>query len=445
VACGSDEEPEKDEPSGWKPGVVFPTERVPGSRGFLDRRGLIHAHSVYSHDACDGEPRDENDQINLPCLDDFRSGVCATQHDFVMLTDHSESFARSEYPDVLLYDASRNDALLERNGQPVANRLACPEADSTLILAGTETSVMPVGLEAHVGATEAERKAVYDSTAPVDIEQLKAAGAVFLVQHTEEWTADQLSTLPIDGFEMYNLHANTELGAGAVLELLFNMEQPELLPLSDLVYVPLVSEDPRYVDTWSQVLASGVKRVTTMGTDCHRNTFPALLPDGERVDSYRRMMSWFSNHLLVQPDAGGTFDDLALKDALRAGRLFGVFEVFGFPQGFDFHAESSTGIREMGDEVPLSDAPVLSVTAPVVQGGASPEPEVRIVIVRATSTTWSLVAEGSESVNHTPTEAGAYRAEVRIRPRHLKKYLSSYAHLADEEFVWIYANPIYVF
>lgn len=444
MACGGTDDEAKAEESGWKPGVVFPTERAPGSRGLLDRRGLIHAHSVYSHDACDGDPRDENDQINLPCLDDFRSGVCQTKHDFVMLTDHSESFARSEYPDVLLYDASRGDVLVERDGHPVASRLACPEADPALILAGTETSTMPVGLEAHVGATEDERKAVYGSTVPEEIQKLKAAGAVSLVQHTEGWSADELSTLPIDGFEMYNLHANTELGAGTVLTLLFNLEQPELLPHSDLVFLPLVSEDPRYVDTWSQVLASGVKRVTTMGTDCHRNTFAALLPDGERVDSYRRMMLWFSNHLLVQPDAAGAFDDRALKDALRAGRLYGAFEIFGYPEGFDFHAESSAGIHEMGDEILQTDAPTLSVTAPAVHGGASPAPELRSVILRATDTTWSQVAEGTTSVSHAVTEPGVYRAEVRIRPHHLRRYLSSYADLAAEEFVWIYANPIYV-
>ena len=40
------------------------------------------------------------------------------------------------------------------------------------------------------------------------------------------------------------------------------------------------------------------RAVTTVGTDCHRNTFPQLLPDGERIDSYRRMMLW-TNDVLV--------------------------------------------------------------------------------------------------------------------------------------------------
>jgi hypothetical protein len=444
LGCGGEDADEPEESTGWKPGVVHPTDRPPGSRGLLDRRGLIHAHSVYSHDACDDAPRDENDQINLPCLDDFRRGMCQDRHDFVMLTDHGESFARSEYPDVLLYDAARGDALIERDGHPVASWLACPDQDPALVLAGTETETMPVGLEAHVAATQAERDAVYGSAAPEDIEKLKAAGAVSLLQHTESWSVDQLEQLPIDGFEMYNLHANTLKGAGAALELLFNLETPEKLPHSDLVFLPLVSEDPEYLDRWSQVLARGVKRVTTMGTDCHRNTFPALLPDGERVDSYRRMMLWFSNHLLVQPNADGSFDDRSLKDALRAGRLYGAFEAFGYPDGFDFHADAAGTISEMGAEVMLSDGPKLEATAPSVRGGASPSPEIRTVLWRATDTTWSLVTEGTTSLSHVPTEAGVYRAEVRIRPHHLAKYLASYTGLSDQEFVWIYSNPIYV-
>lgn len=444
IGCGGEDADESENASGWKPGVVYPTEREPGPRGLLDRRGLIHAHSPYSHDACDGEPRDENDQINLPCLDDFRRGVCQVRHDFVMLTDHGESFARSEYPDVLLYDSTRGDSLIERDGHPVASWLACPEQDAALVLAGTETETMPVGLEAHVGATQAERDAVYGSAEPEDIEKLKAAGAVSLLMHTEDWTVDQLEQLPIDGFEMYNLHANTVKGAGAALTLLFELETPEKLPLSDLVFLPLVSEDERYLDKWSQVLSRGVKRTTTMGTDCHRNTFPSLLPDGERVDSYRRMMLWFSNHLLVQPNADGSFDDRALKDALRQGRLYGAFEAFGYPEGFDFHAEAAGNVSEMGEEVSVSDSPTLVVTAPSVHGGASPAPELRTVLWRATDTSWSLVTEGTTSLSHSATEAGVYRAEVRIRPHHLAKYLSTYAHLADQEFVWIYANPIYV-
>jgi hypothetical protein len=31
-----------------------------------------------------------------------------------------------------------------------------------------------------------------------------------------------------------------------------------------------------------------------------------------------------------------------------------------------------------------------------------------------------------------------------MKPRHLSSFLSSYSALADEDFVWIYSNAIYV-
>ena len=77
-------------PLPWKPGDVRPSIRAEGPRGLLDLRGIVHAHSVYSHDACDGEPRDPvTGALNEPCVDDFRRDLCRVGHDFVMLTDHN--------------------------------------------------------------------------------------------------------------------------------------------------------------------------------------------------------------------------------------------------------------------------------------------------------------------------------------------------------------------
>lgn len=435
-------------PAGWRPGDVRPSIGTAGPRGLLDLRGLIHAHSVYSHDACDGKPRDpDTDAINQPCLDDFRAGLCHVGHDFVMLSDHNESFGRSEYPDTLLYLPDRGDQLVTHDGAPTANRLACPDGRTPLVLAGTESATMPVGLEGHLPGTVEERQAVYGDVSAAAIEQFKAQGAVSLMQHPEDWTVDQLSTLPIDGFEMYNLHRNLMANVAAALPLLTKVNTaPEDLPHPDLILLPIFQEDPLYLSTWAAVLAGGARRVTTMGTDCHRNTFQALLPDGERVDSYRRMMQWFSNHLLVRPDAEGHYDDRALKDALRAGRLYGAFEVMGYPLGFDWHASEAGTIHEMGEEVSLAKGVELQVTRPSVDR-LDPEaeaPQITVRILRAEADGWSVAAEGESDLAFTPTMPGVYRAEVRLTPRHLRAYLSTYSDLADEDFPWIYGNPIYV-
>lgn len=432
----------------WHPGQSVPTDRGATARGLLDRKGLVHAHSVYSHDACDGKPRDANGNIDRTCLDQFRKAICTTKLDFVFLTDHRGAFADTDFPDVVLHDATRGDRLAPESR---ANWAACEMQDPVLLMAGTESGTTPVGLEHHVAGTHDERMAKYDSKSPEAIDELKKAGAVSLVVHTEDWTADQLATMPIDGFEMYNLHANAFLGVGALIGIIGHLKDFEAnLPQPDLFLLPVVSEDPKYLATWGSVLARGVHRVTTMGTDCHRNSFPQITSDGERIDSYQRMMGWFSNHLLVRPDAGGIWNDRSLKDALRGGRLYGTFDVLGNPTGFDFHATESdhaAQVREMGDEAVLANGVTLHVTMPSLErlDPKTTAPSLTARILRAREGGWDVVATSSSSIDFVVPSAGAYRAEIRMTPRHLEHYLGDYAELARSgDFVWVYADAIYV-
>lgn len=458
VGCGG-EETSQDPPdppveTGWRPGQALPGERQ-GPRGQLDLRGLIHAHSVNSHDACDGEPWDEaTGATNEPCFDDFRRDVCRVGHDFVMLSDHGERFSRTEFPDTLLYRADRGDRLVERAGGPVASFAACRADDQlaggpadVLILAGNESAMMPVGLPGHIAATEAERDAVYGAASADNVSALQAHGAVVLAQHTEDWTTADIVDLGFDGFEMYNLHANTIQGAGGVLELIGLQNQaPEELPAPDLFLLNILNEDARYLERWGDVLATGRQAVTTIGTDCHQNTFPQLLEDGERIDSYRRMMAWMSNHLLVRADPDGSYDDRHLVEALREGRLYGVFEVLGFPTGFDFHAEAGGATHEMGARLSLSSDLHLRVTAPEVRDldpGAE-APKIVSVLYRAVAGGFEEVTRVEGDLDEAVAEPGAYRVEIRMEPRHLREHLGALADLADREIVWIYGNAIVV-
>ncbi len=449
VGCSNSSTEGEPQPAagGWTPSERHPAPAAP--RDWLDVRGLIHAHSVYSHDACDGEPRageDELGAIDEPCFDDFRRDLCNVKHDYVMLTDHDTSFSHTAFPDVLLYRADRGDELVERAGAPTANRLSCPDGRKVIVMAGTESNTMPVGLERHVKSTPEERSAVYDSSEPENIALLKEAGGVVLVAHTEDWTPEELVELPLDGFEMYNLHANLMAQMGQAVVLLTLLDNPEELPHSDLTLLPLLTEDPIYLERWGTVLSRGARRVTTMGTDCHRNSLPAKLPDGERIDSYRRMMLWFSNHLLIRPGADGSWDDSDLKEALKAGRLYGAFEIFGYPEGFDFHATAGGAVHEMGAEVSAADSPELTIAMPTIRdlNASAPKPELTLRLLKAEEGGWSTVAESTSALAVVVTEPGAYRAEVRIRPRHLTGFLASYSKLAEESFPFIYSNAIYV-
>ena len=448
VACSNDEVVSG---NAWQPGHVYPSQREPLDRGLLDRRGVIHAHSVNSYDACDGKPKDASGAADETCFEDLRRGLCQSRHDFVMLSDHRDAFEATEFPETLLYRPERGDLLVERAGAPVASWAACPDSDPVLVMAGLEggNSSMPVGFERHA-APLAERHDLYGATTAEAMNAWRAAGAVVLVAHPEGWSVDELAELPLDGFEAYNVHFNAIIAPMDLLTLIKQSQTaPEELPHPDLALLPFVREIDLYLEKWGSVLARGVRRAGTLGTDCHRNSFPQLLPDGERLDSYRRMLIGYSNHLLIRPDPDGSWDDRHLKDALREGRLYGAFDYLGYPVGFDFHAREGAATREMGEEAALSKGVELVVRLPSVQHGdgvvEESAPEVTGRILRARDGGWDEIARGKTDLGQAITEPGAYRAEIRVRPHHLAPHLGSYANLLRErDFAWIYSNAIYV-
>jgi hypothetical protein len=252
---------------------------------------------------------------------------------------------------------------------------------------------------------------------------------------------------------MYNVHNNALLynpGFVKVLNLVaaVNDNDPTNYPANpNLILLGFWLENPHYLSRWAYALSNGVKRVTTMGSDCHQNAIPVKLSDGEWGDRYRRVMEWFSNHLLITPNADGSWDDTNLKAALRAGRLYGTFEMLGYPVGFDYHAKTGTTINEMGDDVELSSHPSLSVKLPAIENlnPARTPPTFKVRILRADGENWDEVASGPGDLTFSPTVPGAYRAEVRMVPNHLKEDLGQVATTyLSHDYVWIYSNAIYV-
>lgn len=481
----------------WTPGISYPTPLSPGQRGLLDRRGLIHSHNIHSHDACDGCPLTLPDGtcpsegytgptiLNAACYSQFRGDLCLAGMDFIFLTDHRGNFDSTEFdprtPDAahpqakegdntMLWSESAGDELIIRNGAPVANRLNCPGGRKALIMAGNEgNNVMPVGLERHVeGRGDIYGVSTSPSNFPGNTEEVtntinreREAGAVVLVAHPEGLTKEELATFPLDGFEMYNLHENalfTDYGFQNVGSLIVNLQPGGDLQLTpnnaDTVFLGFVWEDPKYLSRWAYVLSQGQKRVTTMGSDCHQNAIPQILAkslnpawDDMRGDRYQRVMRWFSNHLLVTPNADGSYDDSNLKAALKGGRLYGAFEALGYPVGFDYHAAVGATVTEMGGDVDLAAHPVLSMKRPEVQNldASKQAPTFTTRILLANGESWDEVAKGSGDLSFTPTKPGAYRAEVREIPFHLR---DDFGPVADQylshDYVWIYSNPIYV-
>ena len=75
-----------------------------------------------------------------------------------------------------------------------------------------------------------------------------------------------------------------------------------------------------------------------------------------------------------------------------------------------------------------------------------PKPRISLRILRAKENGWDMVASTDRaSLDYTPDKKGAYRAEVRIVPRHLRALLGKdAARLSEKGRIWIYSNAIYV-
>jgi len=414
--------------------------------GFVFARGLIHMHSVHSHDACDGDPK-PGGAPNAPCLADLRAAVCRSRLDYMLLTDHPDSFTEVTFEEAVLHDASAGDTLLRDDaGGVIGGALACADGHRVLIAPGAESDLMPVMLR-----RPPETNDWYGNRSAASVEGLRGAGAVVLHAHTEERTFEELWPLGLDGFEIYNLHANVNPRWRQLAEVLPDIIQvlqagPDG-PHPDLSLLAALRENPWALDTWNRFIARR-RTLGVAGSDIHQNLPAALFrpTDGERLDSYRRMTTWFANYLLVP---AVTLD--TLRDALLEGRAYVVFHLLGEPDGLDFALTDATGARhEVGSEVAFMPGLNLRLTPPSVPGDSPID--VRLVRVRVADeadgdgpdTVVELVADGTGALDFAIDAPGAYRVEIRQTPEHLRAELGNLADLLVRPTIWIYSNPIYV-
>ncbi len=440
------------------PAPAWPRD-LPDTTTLGERRGrhlartIVHLHSPLSHDACDGMGF-EGGMLRVPsCLADFRAAACTLRMDALMLTDHATHLSEVSFEDALWIDPSMGDEpVTDASGAVVASRMGCPDGRHVLVTVGSENALMPVGLLRHPGGSSdpAALADLYHEESATAVEAFRAAGALVFYAHTESKTLDQIRATQPDGIEIYNTHANIDphirpdwlgLDPFAFAPMLGRFADARSRMAPDLSLLSFLSEATPDLVTWDTLLAEGMHLTGTGGCDAHQNSFPGLMPDGERGDGYRRMMHWHTMHLLVDAT-----DRDGVVDALDAGRGYLTFEVFGTPVGFDFRAEASDGsVAEMGDTIAVGATLHLVRPALPADFPRDPAPSLTMRIVRAAAGGGVEVARGTGAELTFPTtQPGVYRAEVRITPEHARPYLGAYADELIHEVPWVYANPIYV-
>ncbi len=452
--------------------IDFPARK----RGLRAVRGIIHLHSVYSHDACDGNPQ-PGGQPNSPCLRNLRRGLCASGQDFAMLTDHATHMGEAAWDKLFLTDPTLSDETVMEGSDLVGGRMRCldeqgkPTDRQVLLTVGGENDLMPVGLHRHLGDTVASRKQAMGADTPDAVRAFHAAQGLVLQAHGESRDMTKLCTLAaagLDGMEVYNLHANLDpkirenylgldgLAAFAgVAPWLEGRPVEQGGPEPDLALLGFLEDNSKERLYYNSLLGAGYRLAPTFGSDIHENTFKTAMADGERGDSYRRLMRWFANYLLVQ--AGKPLLPSDLSAALQKGRGFGVFEAMGPPTGFDFSAEKKDGSRaEMGDAIEPGAKLVVRAPQPLPVGYGTDEvvETLRLLFVAAGSTQAEVVSEqrltaqqlqqGAGMTFDTSLRgAGAYRVEARVTPKHLLHLLGDEPARYDKEYPYLFSGSIY--
>jgi len=454
IACGGAKGSPDAAPPAWQKGLP-PASMMGTTRGLSPARGIIHLHSPYSHDACDGNPRPPNDTgpVDETCLSHQRLALCTDRIDFAAMTDHADTMAEADFP-LLFLMREGDEAVNAQDGHQIASKIHCDNGHTALVMVGTENAIMPIMLDHHVPGDAAARRTIYKTDDATAVTAFHDAGATVWIAHTEQQTKPHLDLLQPDGIELYNLHANIDpdirpmylgLDASGAIQAVAEFADtgdPYIQP--DLALISFLLPNGPALDRWNEQLAEGRHLPASAGTDAHENALPLMLADGERGDSYRRMIRWFANVALVaDPD-----DPTQIEAAVKAGRFFVAFEIFGTPVGFDAAIHAGGSVAGMGDTIAPTAGATFDVTLPTILDldPSLPAPEFAITIYRIDGGGVHALATGPGPTLSAPADQpGAYRAEIHIKPHHLGVYLG---HLgtapADGDFPWIYSNPVYV-
>ena len=412
-----------------------PASSLEAPRGFTLARGLIHMHSVFSHDACDGMPLFDDGSPNAACHQRFRDAMCHNRHDFVLLTDHPDSVAERTLIEALYHQPGDTTETLD--GALVGNRIHCDDGHTVWLSAGSEGDLMPVLFR------QMPEPGLLRDRSPDAIARLKReAGALVLQAHMERFDGPTAAAWDLDGQEIYNIHANldprgTVLG-GVMPDIARLLGAGFDGPHPDLWFTGIFRPGEAALATWDWTIAR-TAMLGFAGSDTHENVpLPIDTGDGERIESYRRIGGWFSNRLLLDGPVGYA----SVRRALEAGRLYVVFDAFGLADGFDVHALTADGqVVEMGGQATFAPGAELRIRAP--RAPASDRIEVRVYRVTEAGRTLLSTTTDAELLVEPPGP-GAYRVEVWSTPAHLGPEMGVLADDFVRHQPWIYANPIYL-
>ncbi len=308
-----------------------------------DWKGIVHCHSYLSHDS-EGT------------IAEITAAAHAARIDFVVMTDHQS--------DVSARDGARG------------------VIDGVLFVVGAEVRTPQGTLMAFPLRDRLRRW----QSAGALVAEAGHQGAIALLCHAEHNQAWDVSGLV--GVEIVNLHAGA-LAADRIETLLYGL----LLPLR-ATFALICQRNADVFSAWDRQLARRHPFTPVGGNDAHANV-RIFGPLGGTIGTYREVFLTLSTHVLAE-----RLDEPGLIEALRLGRTYVCFDLFGEGAGFDFHAEDGTTVSPPGATVPAS-ATLRLVVRPPRPG--------RVRVLRDGVT---LLAQDGETLAIDAPAPGVYRVEV---------------------------------
>lgn len=439
-----------------------PSSSLGQPRGYRIARSILHLHTPYSWDACDqrGLGGSGGTTPDGTCLLQLRDALCKNRIDFAMLTDHPDRMDQFTFAELTLQRPG--DSPSPSAAAPIYNQMNCGDGTQPILSVGFEDKLMAMMMLDHTSPVQATRHTDYTTDPPTaaNITTLHggAVDAAVFVPHTESRSDALLTTLAaggLDGLEIYNLHANMDprirsdyLGFSAfsgVLDFLNYWLDPYQSEEPDLALLSVLQIASTYADKWGKLIDQGYHLTGIAGSDSHQNVLGALGRDGERLDSHRRLLRWFSNHLLVN-----ALTYAQAKTALKSERSWIAFEGLGSPVGMDFYAVAGATTIGPGETTAyVGGSTRITVKLPSLHPDSPSDGTAPTVILRLKEIVSGgasvLRAESSNAdLVYTPTAAGRFRAEVFIIPRHLSGYIGYRRSELIRELPWIITNHLYL-
>ena len=395
------------EEAAWR-AIRAQRQPVPAPTGWTEYRGILHTHSLYSHDC----------EVSF---EEILGVLKATRIDFICLSDHPVR--------------GRADFDLQWRGLH----------DGKLFIPGYEMKdgIMPFGVTAGVVLSN-------QTDAATLARQISENGGLLFYAHSEEprdWARPELV-----GMEIYNIHTDFKRSRNGLSALM-----PDLLinhrRYPDHVFRTLFHPPDDLLGRWDQL--NRTRHLTGIaGNDCHQNVgfraictsagtirvedtsprtlrefklnwftrllarlcFGPLRPNRTlfhvQFDPYERSARFVNTHVLAR-----ALTESAVLDALKEGRVFVGFDLLADSSGFRWLAATGTNRVVMGQAASL--APETRLQA------ASPLP------CRFTVRKDGAVVDQQEgrALDWAPPGPGKYRVEADLK-------------ILGQWVPWVYANPI---